>query len=160
MTIKITHLGVRAKVSENDSYGGPVPYAVVNATWKFLPSEDEHETCLKEMAIAETKEWHKVLTIDDPERYNKWIEEICDFSLENRYDGYGKSWAGQECPWVYLEKFDTFHFREWVSWTTTTKAVLNELFYYKSTGEFLDLYRCVTDSTVLKHFRTLYSYWD
>ena len=66
MTIKITHLDVKAKVSENDSYGGPVPYAAVNATWKFLPSEDEHETCLKDSAIAEAEGYHKVLILDDP----------------------------------------------------------------------------------------------
>ena len=161
MTIKITHLDVKAKVSPEDSYGGPVPYAIVNATWKFLPSEDEHETCLKDSAIAEAEDYHKVLILDDPKRYEKWLETECDFPLEKSYDGWSKGWAPQtDCPWTYLEKFDTFHFREWIAWTTTTKAILNELFYYRSTGEFLDLCRCTTDSTVLKHFRTLSQYWD
>ena len=161
MTIKITHLDVKAKVSPEDSYGGPVPYAIVNSTFKFLPSEDNHETYLKDSAIAEAEAYHKVLILDDPDRYEKWLETECDFSLERSYDGWGKGWSPQsDCPWVYLEKFDTFHFREWIAWTTTTKAILNELFYYKSTGEFMDLYRCVPDWMVLKHFRTLQSYWD
>ena len=161
MTIKITSLDVRTRVSPKDSYGGPVPYAVVNATWKFLPSEDDHETYLKDSAIAEAEDYHKVLILDDPERYKKWLETECDFSFEKSYDGWSKGWTPQmDCPWRYLEKFDSFHFREWIAWTTTTKAILNELFYYRSTGEFMDLCRCTTDSTVLKHFRTLSQYWD
>lgn len=160
MTIKITHLDVKAKVSPDDSYGGPVPYAIVNSTFKFLPSEDDHEKCLKNSAIAEAENYHKVLILDDPERYEKWLETECDFSFEKNYDGWSKGWAPQDSSWVYLEKFDTFWFREWIAWTTATKAILNELFYYKSTGEFMDLYRCVPDRMVLKHFRTLQSYWD
>lgn len=161
MTIKITHLDVRARVSENDSYGGPVPYAAVNATFKFLPTdEDDFETCLKDSAVAEAEDYHKIITIDDPKKYLHWIETECDFSFEKSYDGWGSGYAPSEPAWTYLEKFDTFHFREWIAWTTATKAILNELFYYRSTGEFMDLYRCVPDSVVLKHFRTLHSYWD
>jgi hypothetical protein len=100
------------------------------------------------------------LTLDDPQRYEKWIATECDFSLEKRYDGWSKGWTPNDPVWTYLEKFDTFHFREFIAWTTATKAILNELFYYKSTGEFLDLYRCTPDSTVLHHIRALSTYWD
>jgi hypothetical protein len=93
MTIKITHLDVRAKTSESDSYGGPVPYAMVNATWKFLPSEDEHDVQMKDMAIAEAEDYRRILTLDDPQRYEKWIATECDFSLEKRYDGWSKGWT-------------------------------------------------------------------
>ena len=160
MTIKITHLDVRAKVSENDSYGGPVPYAIVNCTWKFLPSEEEHDIQMKNMAIAEAEDYRSILTLDDPKRYEHWIATECDFSLEKRYDGWGKRWTHNDLVWTYFEKFDTFQFFEFIAWTTATKAILNELFYYKSTGEFMDLYRCTPDSVVLHHIRALSTYWD
>jgi hypothetical protein len=111
------------------------------------------------MAKAEAEEYGKVLTIESPEDYEEWLT-TWDFNFETGYPGYKHCWTHRECPWHYIEKFDTFHFREWIANSTVTQALLNEIVYYKATGTMLSEYRTIPGQIILEHFQTLGRYWD
>jgi hypothetical protein len=38
--------------------------------------------------------------------------------------------------------------------------LLNEIVYYKATGEMLSKYRTIPGQVILEHFQTLGRYWD
>jgi len=162
MKLKITSLRIDSRKSElNANGGGDVPYLMVNATWKFVPCDDDtpEDSFLYNIARGEAEDYHKVLTIESPESYEKWLLNW-DFNFDSSYEGYKHCWTQKEGAWQYIEKFDTFWFREWIADSVVTKALLNEIVYYKSVGEMLSKYRTVDGQIILKHFSTLHSYWD
>ena len=159
MTLKITSLRIDKRESSNDSYGGLLSYLIVNATWKITQDDDDESDFLFNIAKAEAEEYGKVLTIDSPEDYEEWLTNW-DFNFETGYPGYKHCWTHKECPWHYIEKFDTFHFREWIADSVVTQALLNEIVYYKATGEMLSKYRTIPGQIILEHFQTLGRYWD
>ena len=159
MTLKITSLRIDKRESSNDSYGGLLSYLIVNATWKITQDDDDESDFLFNIAKAEAEEYGKVLTIESPEDYEKWLL-TWDYNFETGYPGYKHCWTHKECPWHYIEKFDTFHFREWIADSVVTQALLNEIVYYKATGEMLSKYRTIPGQIILEHFQTLGRYWD
>jgi len=160
MTLKITSLRVDRRNSPEDSpYGGDVPYLIVNSTWRIEQDGVEGDRYLFDMAKAESAEYGKVLTIESPKDYEKWLQ-TWDYNFETGYPGYKNCWTHRDCPWYYIEKFQTFHFREWIADSVVTQALLNEIVYYKATGEMLSKYRTIPGQIILQHFQTLGRYWD
>jgi hypothetical protein len=159
MTLKITSLRIDKRNSNNESYGGALSYLILNATWKITQDGDDESSYLFDMAKAEANEYGKVLTIESPEDYESWLE-TWDLNFLTGYPGYKNCWTHRDCPWYYIEKFQTFHFREWIADSVVTQALLNEIVYYKVTGEMLSKYRTLPGQIILEHFQTLGRYWD
>jgi hypothetical protein len=160
MALTITSLRVDYRVSGGGYlYGGiEVPYIIVNCCFKIEPDKDGSWTL--DRAKAETEEYRKVLTIDDPKRYENWIMSPTGWNFTSKYDGYGRAWTHHDCPWQYLEKFDTFHFREWIADCTVTRAIIAELEFYKENKRLPSVYRTLESEIILSHLRTLQAYWD
>jgi hypothetical protein len=160
MSIIITSLRTDYKTSECPIYDN-VNYIIVNATFKI-----EDGDTLYEMVRSDSEQWKKTLTIDDPEKFDQWCNDtytqdnIDDLLNGPAYMGYSQSWVINDPPWQYIEKFNTFHFREWIADSSVTRAILNEIQYYKDHGTFPNTYRSTDDWILLKHFMTLGSYWD
>jgi len=159
MGLKITSLRIDKRNSNNESYGGSLSYLIVNATWKITQDGVEEDNYLFDMAKAEAAEYGKVLTIESPEDYESWLK-TWDYNFETGYPGYKNCWTHRDYPWRYIEKFQTFHFREWIADSVVTQALLNEIVYYKATGEMLSKYRTIPGQIILEHFQTLGRYWD
>lgn len=161
MSLTITSLRTDYRKTEGDGkvWLRDVPYIIVNITFKFSIC-DESDGFIWERTKAEAGEFSRVLTIDDPERYNAWLIDPKGWEFSSRYDGYGKAWTHNDPPYRYIEKFDTFWLREWISDCSVTRSILDELTYYKYTGKLPTAYRHTDDCVVLQHLRTLQDYWD
>ena len=153
--LKITNLRTNYRVTpEGNMWTQDVPFLVVNACFRITDDEP-----LWERTKAECEEYHSVLTIDDPKRYEKWLVNQWGFD-QFRYDGYSRAWTHQESPFVYIEKFDTFWFRQWVADSTVTRAIIAELEHYKEHGRLPSVYRHAEEYVVISHFHALERYWD
>jgi hypothetical protein len=131
------------------------PYLILNVVFHVERDED---TFTWERAKGSAEEYQKVLTIDDPERYEDWICNHWD--LAKGYDGYGRAWTHQDRPWQYIEKFNVFWFREWLADCTVTRAIIAELQCFKEHGRLPSVYRSVEEGIILTHLETLQRYWD
>ena len=159
MALTITSLRVDSRATSNGNvWGADLSYLIVNVCFKIDRSTDDG-SFLWERTKAEAGEYSSVLTIDDPERYDGWLMGN-DWSFSKRYDGYGRAWTHNDPPWRYLEKFDTFWLREWVSNCSVTRALVYELEYYEEHGKLPSVYRFTDGSIILQHLRALQSYWD
>jgi hypothetical protein len=147
MTLTITSL----RADHRSGVKSEVPYVIFNCTFRI--KDDEH---LHGAAKAESESYTKVLTIDDPKRYEEWIHT----NWLRDYPGWGRAWTMQDPVWYYIEKFDTFWFREWISDTPVTRAIINELDYYRFFGKLPTVIRGTDEGAVLRHLRALDSYWD
>lgn len=155
MSVTITSLRVDYKTSEWEIHDN-VNYAIINATFKI-----QDDDVLHRVAVNYSKEWNRTLTIDDPEKYNRWIvNDIENFPNGLRYPNYNATWVLNDPTWRYIEKFDTFHFREWIADTPVTRSVIHEIEYYKKFGKLPSIYRSTDEWILINHFRTLNSYWD
>ena len=159
-SLEILNLRVDYRLSENRAPWPPVPYAIVNCVFKCHRSDSYDTDFAWCQAKAFSEDYRQVLTIDDPERYENWLMSPDGWSLSSKYDGYGKSWTHGEPTWKYIEKFDVFHFREWVADCSVTRSVIAELQYYKEHGKLPSVYRSTDECIILSHLRTLHSYWD
>jgi hypothetical protein len=160
MGLHITSLRVDYRETEGWFEGGTrsCPYAICNVVFRCDRSQEVHEDFTWQQAKAWSEEYTQKLTIDDPERYEDWL--LNHWDLNKGYDGYGKAWVHGEPPWQYIEKFDVFHFREWIADSTVTRAIIAELQHYKDHGRLPSVYRTVESSIILSHLRTLHEYWD
>jgi hypothetical protein len=149
MTLTITSLRV------DERKGEVVPFLVINCTFKVIP--EAHDGYLWAQAKGDSEDYRQVLTIDDPEKYE---ESLLTWDYATRYPGYGRAWTHQDPVWEYLEKFDTFHFKEWVADCPVTRAIINDLEHYKTHGMLPTVYRTIDEGIILMHMRTLQSYWD
>jgi len=155
MTLTITSLRVDERVTpEGNLWYNDVPFLVINATFKI-----EHDEHLLERTKADAEDYREVTTIDDVARYLKHIEED-DFLTSPRYDGFGRAIAFNDPVFVYLEKFSTFHFREYVADSSVTRAIIAELQYYKQHGKLPSVYRHAEEYIIISHFTCLDRYWD
>jgi hypothetical protein len=158
MALTITNLRVDSCETEGWFCAGKVacPYLVVNCCFKVDKDED---TFIWERAKGESEEYQKVLTIDDPERYLEFIMNW-DLNCRTTYPGYGRAWTHRDQTWQYIEKFDTFWFREWVADCSVTRAIIAELQHFKKYGVLPSVYRSVEEGIILLHLNTLQDYWD
>jgi hypothetical protein len=157
-SLKILNLRVDARVTQNPEDWPDVHYLIVNCVFKCERSNDYGEDYAWWQAKADSEEYRKVLTIDDPKRYETWISEHWD--LTKRYEGYGRAWTHEDPTWQYLPKHDVFWFREWIADCTVTRAVIAELEYFKENGKLPSVYRSTDECIILSHMRTLHQYWD
>jgi hypothetical protein len=156
MALTITNLRVDSRESKGYFIDGkPCPYLILNVVFKVEKDED---TYTWERAKGMAEEYLKNLTIDDPEKYENWIEH--EWDLHESYPGYGRAWVHQDPPWRYLPKFDSFHFREWLSDCGPTRAIIAELQHFKEHGKLPSVYRSVEEGIILTHLETLQRYWD
>ena len=155
MSLAITSLSVDERVTpEGNMYEESIPYLIVNACFKI--EDDEH---LFERTKAECEDYRSVLTVDDPKKYEEWLLDQ-DFSFSKTYEGYGRAWTHNDIHFHYIEKFNTFLFREWVADSTVTRAIISELQYYKENGRLPSVYRHAEEYIVMSHFQCLDRYWD
>lgn len=155
MSLVITSLRVNEGVTpEGNLWYASVPYLIVNACFKI---EDDEHLLIRTKADAE--DYREVTTIDDIPRYLKHIEED-DFLTSPRYDGFGRAWTYQDPPFYYLEKFNTFWFRQWIADSCVTRAILSELQYYKEHSKLPSVYRHAEEYVIVSHFQCLDRYWD
>jgi len=156
MTERLPELQITSlRVNEYRGAKSDVPYLMVNCTFKVDPG-----TSLWQMAKGESEEYVQRLTIDDPEKYEHWIETQCGFD-QFRYPGYGRAWTPQDVTWQYLEKFDVFWFRSWSADSLVTRAIVSELKHYEQHQKLPSVYRSTDEHIVLCHLRTLgETYWD
>ena len=153
--LQITSLRADRRVTpQGNVWTQDVPFAIVNICFKI--TDDEH---FFEQTKAEAEEYRSVLTVDDPERYEAFLLNAVGFG-QFKYDGYGRAWTHNEPVFTYLEKFQTFWFREWIADTLPTKMMLWELQYYKENGKLPSVYRHTDECIILQHLRSLQGYWD
>ena len=152
MALTITSLRTNYRVTpEGNMWEQDVPFLVVNACFRI--TDDEH---LWERTKAECEEYRQVLSIKSPEDYEEFLK---DWDFTKGYD-YDRAWIRQESPFVYLEKFDTFHFREFVADSTVTRAIIAELEHFREHGKLPSVYRHAEEYIVISHFHALERYWD
>lgn len=162
MALTITNLRVDCRETEGWFQQGrsPCPYLIVNVVFKCARSKDLHEDFAWNQAKAWSEDYRQILTIDDPKRYEDWLVSPTGWNWSSKYDGYGKAWTHGDPPWRYIEKFDSFWFREWIADCSVTRAVIAELEHYKEHGTLSSVYRTMESSIILSHLRTLHEYWD
>jgi len=155
MSITITSLRADYRVtSAGNMRGEDVPYTIINVTFRI-----EGDPHYKESAKSEAEDFRKSLTIDDPERYENFLLNW-DFNFNRSYDGFGRAWVLQDPLWQYIEKFDTFWFREWIADSPVTRAIISELEYFAQHNKLKSVYRHADECIILSHLRTLSRYWD
>ena len=155
MTLTITSLRTDYRVTpQGNVWIEDVPFIIVNCTFRITDDDS-----LWQRAKAESEEYSSVLTIDDPKRYEEFLLNW-DFNFDKNYDGYGRTWTHNESPWQYIEKFDTFHFREWIADSAVTNAMIREIDHYRFFGRLKSVYRHTEDCIILQHLRALQGYWD
>jgi hypothetical protein len=160
MALQFTNLRVDYRKTESPEPWPDVPYMVINCVFKCSRSNDPGEDFAWCQAKGDSEEYKQVLTIDDPERYNAWINDDLGWSFSSKYDGYGRAWTHADPTWQYIEKFDCFWFREWVADCSVTRAIVAELEYYKENGKLPTVYRAVDECIILSHLCSLHTYWD
>lgn len=150
MTVKVTSYRVTGKVTESgECKEYDVPFLICNITFKIDGGGDNG--FYKQRAINESKEIVKDLIFDSPE----------DFEIYLLNNGPPKTaWRIYEPEWKYLEKFDTFWFRNYVADCTVTRQVLKEIEYFMELGKFPSSYRNMDTGVFLRHLRCLGLYWD
>ena len=149
MTLTITSLRV------DERKGETVPFLIVNCCFRVDP--EANDGSLWAQAKGDSEEYRKVLTIDDPEKYEA---SLLNWDYSQRYPGYGRAWTHQDPVWQYIEKFETFWLREWVADCPVTRAIVRDLEHYKTHGMLPTVYRTIDEGIILQHLRTLQSYWD
>lgn len=155
--LTVTHLRVDYRTSESPPPYPDVKYLIVNCCFK-IDQNQEDGWPLWHQAKGESEEYTKNLSIDDPEEYEKWL--FTERNWLKKYPGHSHVWVHQDQTWQYIEKFDTFVFREWIADSPITRAIIAELQFYKNHGKLPTVYRGTDESTVLRHLRTLNNYWD
>jgi hypothetical protein len=135
-----------------------VPYIIANVCWKVDTYGDDDLNTHK-YYLGATEDYNKVLTVDDPDRYDEFLMSNSGFTLRS-YPGLERRYTLNDKKWHYLEKFDTFWLREWVADCTVTRAVLKELEVFQKTGKLESVYRSVDSHIIYQHLDTLQKYWD
>ena len=153
MALTITSLRVDERVTpEGNLWLQEVPFLTVNATFRI--TDDEH---LLERTKADSENYRSVLTIDNAGRYESFLlNDVWD----SRYDGFGRAITFNDPVFMYLEKFSTFTFREYVADSPVTRAIIAELQYYKDHGKLPSVYRHAEEYIIISHFACLDRYWD
>jgi hypothetical protein len=151
--LQITSLRVDERVTpEGNLWLQEVPFLTVNATFRITGDEG-----FLERTKADSENYRQTLTIDDPGRLESFL---LSEDWDSRYDGYGRAWVHSDPIFVYLEKFNTFWFRQFVADSTVTRAILSEIRHFKEHGSLPSVYRHVEEYIIASHFSCLDRYWD
>jgi hypothetical protein len=151
--LEITSLKVTPRVTpEGNLWLQEVPFLTVNATFRI--TDDEH---FLERTKADSENYRQTLTVDDPERLESFL---LSEDWDSRYDGYGRAWTHNDPLFVYLEKFNTFWFRQFVADSLVTQSIIQELEFYQDNGRFPSVYRHAEEYIIISHFACLDRYWD
>lgn len=138
--VEILDLSYRKPRTQRSGY----PFLTVNCVFRFPDCPDKES--LKSKALSLALPTYRTLANESKERLLqgewKWV------------------WTFGEPEWKYLEKFDTFWFRQWVSDCSVTRAVLSELRYFQHYGKLPSVYRQLDAGVILRHIETLGRYWD
>jgi len=154
MALTITSLRIDHRVTpQGNVWIEDVPFTIVNCTFRI--TDDEH---FLERTKADASEYSRVLTVASPEDYEAALANW-DLTFKNGYD-FGRAWTTQEPPFYYLEKFSTFHFREFVADSTVTRAIIAELEYFKEHGKLPSVYRHAEEYVVISLLHMLHRLWD
>ena len=153
--LEITSLKVIERVTpEGNLWEQDVPFLALNATFRI-----EDDESLFERTKAESEDYRSVLTVDDAGRYESFLLNECGFE-QFRYDGFGRAITFNDPVLVYLDKFRTFWFREFVADSGATRAIIAELQHYKQHGKLPSVYRHAEEYIILSHFHCLDRLWD
>jgi len=158
MTVTITHLSWRPKMTPPVGPWPAVPYIIANICWRVEPGGDDDEGT-HEIFLSATEDYHKVLTVDDPKLFDDYLVSDAGFGLFN-YPGLEHRYTFNDQKWRYIEKFGTFWLREWIVDSPVTRAILKELEVYKRTGKLESVYRATDSHILYNHFDSLQRYWD
>lgn len=149
-----------------------VPYLIVNCVFRCDPGY------YRDKALGRSKDYRQVIVTGSPEEEEaafvaRFDEHVAATEKDPELDPLGEwvDWANKQPEkqrvwtyddplWHYIEKFDVFHFREWVSDCPVTRAALQELRLYQIDGDTGSVYRSTEEEIVLKHLETISSYWD
>jgi hypothetical protein len=145
METKITSLRVTERVTKSKGNYPDIPFLIVDITWKISEGDFYFFRFLRDS--------HDViegLAIDNPLSYG-----LCGVPTK-----FTKVWTPHDQKWVYLEKFQTFWMKAWVSDCPVVRIVLDELRHFHQTGEFSSVYRFYKESTLYAHLSTLDSFMD
>ena len=153
--LTITSLSVDERTTpQGNLWEQDVPFLAISATFRI-----EDDEPLFERTKAESEDYRSVLTVDNPERYESFLLNACGFG-QFKYDGYGRAFIHNDPVFVYLEKFSTFWFREYVADSPVTRAIIAELHYYKDHGKLPSVYRHAEEYIVISLFHMLDRLWD
>lgn len=146
METKITSLRVIERVTKSKGNYPDIPFLIVNITWK-IPECDFYFFRF----LRDSHDVIEGLAIDDPSSYSDpWRNP----------PKYTKVWTPHDQKWEYLEKFQTFWMKAWVSDCPVVRVVLDELRHFQQTGELSSVYRFPKESTLHTHLTTLDSFID
>ena len=158
MTVTITHLSWREKVTPPVDPWPAVPYLIVNVTWRVAPGGDDDEGTHNIFHSA-TEEYHEVLTVDDPEQWEEYLADCNGFDLF-QYPGLERRYTLNDKKWRYIEKFDVFWLREWIVDSPVTRAILKELEVFQKTGKLPSVYRGTDSHIIYSYLTILNQLWD
>ena len=160
MTITITHLSWRERVTPPVGPWPAVPYLIANICWKVTPDGDDDDIYTHKSFLSATENYSEVPTIDNPARFEAFVESKGVFDVFRNYPGIEKRSIFNDKKWHYLEKFDTFWMREWIADCAVTRSILKELEVFQKTGKLESVYRGVDSHILYLHLSTLNQYWD
>lgn len=158
MTVTITHLSWREKVTPPVGPWPAVPYLICNITWRVAPGGDDDEGTHK-MFVDATEYYQEVLTVDDPKLFDDYLGSTTGFRILE-YPGLEKRYTLGDQKWQYLKKFDTFWLREWIVDSPVTRAILKELEVFQKTGKLPSVYRGTDSHIIYSYLSTLNQLWD
>ena len=158
MTVTITSLNWREKVTPPVGPWPAVPYLIVNVTWRVEPGGDDDEGAHK-MFLSATEEYHRVLTVDNPKQWEEYLTGCNGLDLF-QYPGLERRYTLNDKKWRYIEKFDVFWLREWIVDSPVTRAILKELEVFQKTSKLPSVYRATDSSILYQYFSILNQLWD
>jgi len=158
MTVTITSLNWREKVTPPVGHWPAVPYLIVNATWRVEPGGDDDEGA-HGMFLSATEDYQKVLTVDNPEQWNEYLASVNGLDML-KYPGLQHRYTLNDKKWRYIEKFDVFWLREWIVDSPVTRAILRELEVFQKTGKLPSVYRGTDSHIIYSYLSILNQLWD
>jgi len=158
MTVTITSLNWREKVTPPVAPWPAVPYLIANICWRVEPGGDDDEGT-HGIFLSATEEYHRVLTVDDPERFDEYLMSDAGFGMF-QYPGLQHQYTFKDVKWRYIEKFSTFWLREWIVDSPVTRAILKELEVFQKTGRLPSVYRGTDSHIIYSYLSILNQLWD
>lgn len=147
MTTQITSFKVTEKTSVLSGDYPNISYLVVNLTWK-VPRDSPY---LHEFFDG-TQDILQQLSIENPEAWS-------DTSLLKDVN-FVRVWVPNEEKWKYIQKFDTFWYKGYVSDCPVVRTVLRELEHFQRSGEFSSEYRTFDEIVLYKLLSVLCTFCD